>query len=105
MECLSHRQIHCFGSPHQATASLSDRAPMDADHQVNSGQKKVSDFDGAIPTIGTIVGTTAILEAGRMSLDAGGKPFDLVYKGNGHYEFPVGYKPSSFDSWLHFGSY
>merc|ERR1712083_1137541 len=69
---------------------------VDAVQQVNSGQKTVSDFDGVIPTIGTIVGTTAILEAGRMSLDANGKPFDLVYRGSGHYEFPVGYKPSSF---------
>merc|ERR1712050_666635 len=33
---------------------------------------------GYLSTIGTIVGTTAILEAGRLSLDSGGKPFELV---------------------------
>merc|ERR1712007_158971 len=51
----------------------------DAVNEVNSGKKKASDFDGELPTISTIVGTTAILEAGRKSLDLGGVPFDLEY--------------------------
>merc|ERR1711948_22674 len=67
---------------------------VDAVNQVNAGEKKVEDFDGVIPTIGTIVGTTAILEAGRMSLDQGGKAFELVYKGDGKYEAPIGIRPA-----------
>lgn len=69
---------------------------IDAVAQVNAGEKTVADFDGLIPTVGTIVGTTAILEAGRLSLDAGGRPFELVYKGKGHYEVPVGMRPTTF---------
>jgi len=69
---------------------------VDAVHEVNSGRKKVADFDGVLPTIGTIVGTTAILEAGRMSLDMGGKPLELVYDSDDKYAVPTGIRPAVF---------
>merc|ERR1712059_21121 len=72
---------------------LSFEAFIDAVAEVNSGRKKASDYDGVIPTLSTIVGTTAILEAGRRSLDEGGQPFELVYKGDGKFETPVGIRP------------
>lgn len=36
-------------------------------------------FDSKLATIGTTYLTTAILEAGRLSLDAKGRPFDITY--------------------------
>lgn len=39
-------------------------------------------FDSKLATIGTTYLTTAILEAGRLSLDAKGRPFDIMYRGN-----------------------
>merc|ERR1711874_558231 len=53
---------------------ISFEAFIDAVTEVNSGTKKVADYDGVIPTLGTIVGTTAILESARHSLDLGGQP-------------------------------
>ena len=44
-----------------------------------NGDKTPADFDGALPTLATTAGATAILEAGRRSLDAAGRPFELVY--------------------------
>jgi len=75
---------------------LSFESFIDAVHEVNSGKKKASDFDGIIPTLATIVGTTAILEAGRKSLDSGGQPFELLYEGSGVSEAPIGMAPVSF---------
>lgn len=69
---------------------------IDAVAEVNSGKKKVADFDGVIPTLSTIVGTTAILEAGRRSLDDGGRPYELVYEGDGKFEVPIGIRPATF---------
>ena len=40
-------------------------------------------------------GATAILEAGRRSLDAGGAPFDLVYADDASCT-PIAMKPSAF---------
>jgi D-galacturonate reductase len=75
---------------------MSFEAFIDAVAEVNSGRKKVSDFETAIPTLGTIMGTTAILEAGRRSLDEGGQPYELVYAGEGKFETPVGIRPVKF---------
>jgi D-galacturonate reductase len=75
---------------------LSFEAFIDAVAEVNSGRKKPSDFDGVIPTLGTIVGTTAILEAGRRSLDEGGQPYELVYESDDIYAAPVGIRPVKF---------
>jgi D-galacturonate reductase len=75
---------------------LSFEAFIDAVAEVNAGKKKVSDFDGVIPTIGTIVGTTAILEAGRLSLDTGGQPVELVYDGDDVFATPTGIRLRNF---------
>jgi len=55
---------------------------VEAAHEINSGRATPSDFDDTLPTIGTTVASTAILEAGRRSLDAGGRPMRLIYSGN-----------------------
>jgi len=75
---------------------LSFEAFVDAAAAVNSGKKKVSDLDGAIPTLSTIIGTTAIMEAGRRSLDEGGKPYELVYKNDDPHAAPVEIRPVRF---------
>ena len=37
-------------------------------------------FDGKLPTITSTLGATAILEAGRKSLDSNGQPYDILYE-------------------------
>jgi len=80
---------------------ISFEAFIDAVQEVNDGRKKVSDYDGVIPTLGTIVGTTAILESARHSLDNGGQPYELLYKGDGIYETCTGFRPITFNSPQH----
>lgn len=75
---------------------LSFEAFIDAVAEVNSGRKTVSDYDGVIPTLSTIVGTTAILEAGRRSLDEHGQPYELVYESDDIFATPVGIRPLRF---------
>jgi D-galacturonate reductase len=54
---------------------------MDACQAINNGDKSPNDFnDGSIATVHTTFQGTAILEAGRMSLDADGQPMDLIYE-------------------------
>lgn len=72
---------------------ISFEAFCEAAAEVNAGRKKVSDYDGVLPTLGTIAGTTAILEAGRRSLDEGGRTFELIYEGDGRFEVPIGMRP------------
>jgi D-galacturonate reductase len=68
---------------------------IDACGEINGGEKKVSDFDdGTLATVHTTQQGTAILEAGRRSLDAGGRPMDIDYDGDGHE--PTGIKPHEF---------
>lgn len=68
---------------------------VDACREINSGSQKVTDFDdGSLATVGTTVQGTAILEAGRRSLDADGRPMDIVYDEGGH--VPIGIKPHEF---------
>ena len=50
--------------------------------EINSGKKKVEDYDGKLATIGTTFLTTAILEAGRRSLDANGHAQKIEYDEN-----------------------
>lgn len=58
---------------------------VDACREVNAGKKDVQDFDdGSLATVGTTVQGTAILEAGRRSLDLDGMPMDIVYDGGEH---------------------
>jgi len=75
---------------------ISFEAFIDAAAEINAGRKSVRDYDGVLPTLGTIVGATAILEAGRRSLDCGGQPIELVYAGDGAHEVPVGMQPVTF---------
>mmetsp|Transcript_2964 Transcript_2964/g.3822 ORF Transcript_2964/g.3822 Transcript_2964/m.3822 type:complete len:416 (+) Transcript_2964:51-1298(+) len=63
---------HCYGY-------LSFESFIDAANSVNSKHITVQALDADLPTMATTVGATAILEAGRRSLDAGGKPFNLIY--------------------------
>lgn len=52
--------------------------------RINEGKMKVEDVDGrGLPTLGNTVLTTAILEAGRRSLDAGGKGVEISGEGEG----------------------
>jgi len=51
---------------------------------INAGDKSVSDFDdGHFPSVHTTFQGTAILEAGRISLDNDCRPIDIVYDEGG----------------------
>lgn len=53
---------------------------VQACREVNAGLKKAADFeDGNMPTMGTTLQLTAILEAGRWSLDRAGQPITIIY--------------------------
>lgn len=53
---------------------------IDACRAVNVGQAKPDDYnDGSLATVHTTLQGTAILEAGRKSLDADGQPMDILY--------------------------
>lgn len=68
---------------------------IDACRSVNVGKATPDDFDdGSLATIHTTMQGTAILEAGRRSLDSGGQPMDLIYEGDGLE--PVGIEPHVF---------
>jgi D-galacturonate reductase len=69
---------------------------IDACQAINSGEKKPEDFDdGSIATVHTTFQGTAILEAGRMSLDADGQPMDLIYENDKDMD-PIDIRPHSF---------
>ena len=74
---------------------LSFEAFIDAAQACNDGRAVPADFDGTLPTLSTTAGATAILEAGRRSLDAGGRPFELVYDNLGA-ETPRAIRPVEF---------
>lgn len=46
---------------------------------VNAGESTASDWDDQFATVATTAGVTAILEAGRRSLDAGSTPIEIHY--------------------------
>lgn len=74
---------------------LSFEAFVDAVAEIKAGRAKPEDFDRTLATIGTTAQTTAMLEAGRLSLDAQGRPFDIEYGGpDGH--VPTAIRPASF---------
>lgn len=73
---------------------ISFEAFLEAAAEINSDRRKVSDFNDTLPTLNTIAGTTAILEAGRRSLDLGGQPFELEYKSDDPHEVPCGMRPA-----------
>jgi len=64
---------------------------------VNDGTKKESDFDdGSLASVHTTLQGTSILEAGRRSLDNDGRPFDIVYDGDGDHAPPKELVPHDF---------
>jgi D-galacturonate reductase len=56
---------------------------IDAVEQVRAGVAAPADFRGGLATIDDTVLVTAILEAGRRSIDAGGMPHQIEYAVNG----------------------
>jgi D-galacturonate reductase len=66
---------------------------VDAAAALNAKATTLAACDADLPTMATTAGATAILEAGRKSLDAGGAPFDLVYA-DGASTTPVDMKPA-----------
>jgi D-galacturonate reductase len=52
---------------------------VDAVAAINAGRASARDFDASLPTVHTTYLTTAVLEAGRRSLDAGGAVVEIVY--------------------------
>jgi len=68
---------------------------IDACRDINGGNSKPEDYnDGSLATVYTTIQGTAILEAGRMSLDKDGQPMDLIYEADGHN--PIEIKPHTF---------
>lgn len=51
---------------------------------INDGSVQLADLHSVLPTASSTVGATAILEAGRRSLDAGGQPMRIVYATGSH---------------------
>jgi len=69
----------------------------DACASINEGAAKPADYDdGSLATVHTTMQGTAILEAGRRSLDADGRPMDIVYGEGGKGVEPVGIQPHEF---------
>mmetsp|Transcript_22683 Transcript_22683/g.36150 ORF Transcript_22683/g.36150 Transcript_22683/m.36150 type:complete len:94 (-) Transcript_22683:2328-2609(-) len=54
---------------------------IDAVDAIQTGEKTVIEFNETLPTIHTTLLTTAILEAGRISLDSKCMPVSLDYDG------------------------
>ena len=69
---------------------------VDAAREINAGGKAPSDFDHSLPTIHSTICSTAILEAGRRSLDNNGQPFEIVYKSDELGAEPLELKPVTF---------
>jgi D-galacturonate reductase len=57
---------------------------VDAAQQIRTGMAKPVDFRGGLATVEDTVLVTAILEAGRRSLDAGGQPHQIEYAESGN---------------------
>ena len=74
---------------------VSFEAFVDAAAALNAKTTSLAACDRDLPTLNTTAGATAILEAGRRSLDAGGAPFDLRYADDASC-VPVGMARSGF---------
>ena len=74
---------------------VSFEAFVDAATAVNSGELTLDRCDRDLPTMASTAGATAILEAGRRSLDSNGAPFDLIYQDDASCT-PIDMKPSAF---------
>jgi len=66
-----------FAGQH-AYGYLSIESWIDACSSIKNGTATPSDFVTHLPTIHDTLYTTAILEAGRKSLDSGGMPIEIV---------------------------
>jgi D-galacturonate reductase len=63
---------------------------------IKAGKAKAVDFDSSLATLAGTAQGTAILEAGRRSLDAGSAPMDIVYGGEGRELHPIDITPAAF---------
>lgn len=61
---------------------------------ISAGRASARDFDHSLASIHTTYQTTAILEAGRRSLDAGGAPMEIVYGDAEHTMRPTDIRPA-----------
>jgi D-galacturonate reductase len=69
---------------------------IDACRDINAGTSQPDDYnDGSLATVHTTMQGTAILEAGRKSLDADGRPMDILYTNDDSVE-PIGIAPHNF---------
>ncbi|KAG5178493.1 hypothetical protein JKP88DRAFT_183252 [Tribonema minus] len=66
---------------------------VDAVRDINACKKVPEDFDHTLATIGTTFLTTAILEAGRLSLDNDSRPYNVLYEGADK-EIPTRLRPA-----------
>ncbi len=69
---------------------------VDAVAQLKAGTKTVSQLNQALPTVETTMLTTAILEAGRVSLDTDSMPIRIVYDAqadDSHWDVPLRCEP------------
>lgn len=67
---------------------------VEACRAVNAGSCTIDSFDRSLPTISTTVGGTAVLEAGRRSLDDRCRPYEIIYGKSGSH--PTEIRPVSF---------
>lgn len=65
---------------------------MRAAAEINAGKKTPRDFDSTLPTARTCLNVTAILEAGRISLDNGGVDVTFEYDRDGPDGLVSGFK-------------
>lgn len=69
---------------------------IDACRSINAGMTQPSDYDdGSLATVHTTLQGTAILEAGRRSLDHDSRPMDILYESDASVE-PIGIEPHVF---------
>ncbi len=69
---------------------------IDAVRSINSGMNIPSDYEDNLATISTTIQTTAILDAGRRSLNAGGCPCEIIYGDDGDDNTPQDIRLCSF---------
>lgn len=62
---------------------------VDACIELNNGTATLESFDHLLATIGTTYRTTAILEAGRISLNEGGRSVTIAYEDEQNYCQPT----------------
>ena len=69
---------------------------IDAVREINANPSKEPEhFDLTLATVGTTFLTTAILEAGRLSLDNNSRPYDILYELKDDPHIPSGLKASA----------